>query len=70
MKAIDRVMVAYAKTHKQTDAQNNMVRLELSFFIDQLLDGRQPERLQIKWRHPRNQTKGADTLPINARQRF
>jgi hypothetical protein len=39
MKAIDRVMAAYAKTHKLTDEQAEAVRTELSLFIEQLLDG-------------------------------
>jgi hypothetical protein len=43
MKAIDRVMAAYAKVHKVTDEQTEVVRGELSRFIDQLLYGRQPE---------------------------
>jgi hypothetical protein len=43
MKAIDRVMAAYAKVHKVTDEQTDLVRRELSSFIDQLLHGRQPE---------------------------
>jgi hypothetical protein len=43
MKAIDRVMAAYAKVHKVTDEQTELVRGELSRFIDQLLYGRQPE---------------------------
>jgi hypothetical protein len=44
MKAIDRIMAAYAKTHKLTHEQANIVRKELSLFIDQLLCERVPER--------------------------
>lgn len=40
MKAIDRVMAAYAKTHKLSDEQAETVRSELSRFIDQLLNAR------------------------------
>jgi hypothetical protein len=36
-------MAAYAKNHKLTDEQTDLVRRELSFFIDQILDGRLPE---------------------------
>jgi hypothetical protein len=46
MKAIDRVMAAYAKTHKLTDEQAEAVRTELSLFIEQLLDGPMPDRSQ------------------------
>jgi hypothetical protein len=42
MKAIDRVMAAYARVHKLTDEQAAMARKELSRFIDQLLAGRMP----------------------------
>ena len=37
MKAIDRVMIAYTRTHRLTEAQAIMVRKELSAFIDELL---------------------------------
>lgn len=37
MKAVDRVMAAYAKAHKLTDEQTTMVRKEISDFIDQFL---------------------------------
>ncbi len=40
MKAIDRVMKAYSRTHQLTEAQTTMVRQELSAFIDQLLAGK------------------------------
>jgi hypothetical protein len=43
MKAIDRVMAAYAQTHELTDEQAAMVRKELALFIDQFLHGRLPE---------------------------
>jgi hypothetical protein len=43
MKAIDRVMAAYAKTQKLTDEQVNMVRKELSLIIDQFLSDQLPE---------------------------
>ena len=39
MKAIDRVMRAYAMTRQLTDGQADLVRRELSKFIDQLLLG-------------------------------
>jgi hypothetical protein len=44
MKAIDRVMAAYAKVYKLTDEQAINVRKELTSFIEKLLDGRVPER--------------------------
>jgi hypothetical protein len=44
MKAIDRVMAAYAKVYKLTDEQANNVRKELTSFIEKLLDGRLPEK--------------------------
>jgi hypothetical protein len=44
MRAIDRVMAAYAKVHKLTDEQADVVRQELSGFISKLLDGRLPEK--------------------------
>jgi hypothetical protein len=44
MKAIDRVMAAYARVYKLTDAQANNVRKELTSFIEKLLDGRLPEK--------------------------
>ena len=37
MKAIDRVMKAYGRTHQLTEAQAVMVRKELSVFIEELL---------------------------------
>lgn len=40
MKAIDRVMVAYGRTHRLTEAQTRLVRQELSAFIDELLAGK------------------------------
>jgi hypothetical protein len=43
MNAVDRVMAAYAKTHKLTDEQADLVRKELSRFIEQFLDERLPE---------------------------
>ena len=48
MKAIDRVMAAYAKTHKLTDEQTEAVRKELSLFIDRIVDGKMPDCSQIK----------------------
>jgi hypothetical protein len=44
MKAIDRVMAAYAKVHKLTDEQADVVRRDLTSFITKLLDGRLPEK--------------------------
>jgi hypothetical protein len=44
MKAIDRVMAAYAKVHKLTDEQADIVRKDLTSFIAKLLDGRLPEK--------------------------
>jgi hypothetical protein len=43
VKAIDRVTAAYAKLHKLTDKQTEMVRKELSLFIDAFLDGQVPQ---------------------------
>jgi hypothetical protein len=43
MNAVDRVMAAYAKTHKLTDEQADIVRKELSLFIEQFLYERLPE---------------------------
>ena len=40
MKAIDRVMTAYGRTHRLTEAQTRLVRQELSAFIDELLAGK------------------------------
>jgi len=40
MKAIDRVMAAYGRTHKLTEEQAKLVRQELSVFIEQLLEGK------------------------------
>ncbi len=37
MKAIDRVMAAYTKTHKLTKKQTAFVRESLSEFVDELL---------------------------------
>jgi hypothetical protein len=44
MKALDRVMAAYAKVHKLTDEQTDVIRNDLSSFITKLLDGRIPEK--------------------------
>jgi hypothetical protein len=44
MKAIDRVMAAYAKVYKLTDEQADIVRKDLTSFITKLLDGRLPEK--------------------------
>jgi hypothetical protein len=44
MKAIDRVMAAYAKVYKLSAEQASNVRKELTSFIEKLLDGRLPER--------------------------
>lgn len=41
MKAIDRVMTAYGRTHRLTEAQTSLVRRELAIFIDELLAGKQ-----------------------------
>jgi hypothetical protein len=46
MNAVDRVMAAYAKTHKLTDEQADIVRRELSLFIEQFLYERQPKGSQ------------------------
>jgi hypothetical protein len=43
MRAIDRVMRAYSRTHQLTEAQTIMVRQELSAFIDELLAGKKPD---------------------------
>jgi hypothetical protein len=43
MKAIDRVMTAYSRTHQLTEAQTSLVRQELSAFIDDLLAGKKLE---------------------------
>jgi hypothetical protein len=43
MKAIDRVMRAYSRTHQLTEAQTAMVRQDLSAFIDELLAGKKPD---------------------------
>jgi hypothetical protein len=48
MKAVDRIMAAYARTHKLTEAQADMVRKELSLFIDHLLFDEQPESAKDK----------------------
>ena len=40
MKAIDRVMAAYIRTHQLTDEQAALVRQELTVFIDELLAGK------------------------------
>jgi hypothetical protein len=52
MKAIDRVMAAYAKIHKLSDEQADMARKELSHFIDQLLHGPSPEGAKNQTRTP------------------
>jgi hypothetical protein len=44
MNAVDRVMAAYAKVHKLTDEQADIVRKDLTGFINKLLDGRLPEK--------------------------
>jgi hypothetical protein len=44
MKAIDRVMAAYAKVYKLPDEQADIVRKDLTSFITKLLDGRLPEK--------------------------
>jgi hypothetical protein len=59
MKAIDRVMAAYAKTHKLTDEQSEAVRRELSLFIDQFLDGHMPDRSPINSQAGRNRPAGS-----------
>jgi hypothetical protein len=60
MKAIDRVMAAYAKVHKLTDEQAATARKELSRFIDQLLSGRMPGSSE-------NQTKAPSDSNLDAR---
>lgn len=40
MKAIDRVMAAYGRTHQLTEEQARLVRQELSVFIEELLAGK------------------------------
>lgn len=40
MKAIDRVMTAYGRTHQLTEEQASLVRRELSAFIEELLAGK------------------------------
>ena len=42
MKAIDRIMQAYCRTHILTEDQQQQVRGELSKFIQELLLGKQP----------------------------
>lgn len=42
MKAIDRVMAAYRRTYKLSEEQAELARIELSKFIDELLDGKMP----------------------------
>lgn len=44
MKVIERVMAAYRRTHQLTEEQAEIVRQDLSKFIDELLAGRLPER--------------------------
>jgi hypothetical protein len=58
MKTIDRVMAAYAKTHKLTDEQAEVVRREISQFIDQLLGGLTPDRSQDHSQRGRNRPPG------------
>jgi hypothetical protein len=58
MKAIDRVMAAYAKSHKLIDEQTEAVRKELSLFIDQFLDGHMPDRSQIQPQGDRTRPPG------------
>jgi len=43
MKAIDRVMAAYHKAYKTTEDQTELVRAELSRFIEELLAGQRRE---------------------------
>ncbi|MGH6711043.1 MAG: hypothetical protein ACREEK_18975 [Bradyrhizobium sp.] len=40
MRAIDRVMAAYSRTHQLTEEQARLVRQELSAFIEELLAGK------------------------------
>jgi hypothetical protein len=42
MKAIDRIMRAYSRTHTLTDDEHLQVRGELSKFVQDLLVGKQP----------------------------
>ena len=43
MKAIDRVMAAYHKAYKTTEDQTELVRAELSRFVEELLAGQRRE---------------------------
>lgn len=43
MRAIERVMEAYRRTHNLTEEQAGMVREELSRFIDEMIAGRLPQ---------------------------
>jgi hypothetical protein len=54
MRAVDRVMAAYARVHKLTDEQSDIVRQDLTSFIDKLLDGRLPEKSENQNGLPRN----------------
>jgi len=47
VKAIDRVMAAYRRSHKLTDLQADTIRTELSKFIDELLAERLPEPAKL-----------------------
>ncbi len=42
MKAVDRVMIAYCRPHRLTEAEAELLRKELSSFIDELLERKLP----------------------------
>ncbi len=44
MKAVDRVMLAYERTRPMSDEQNQMVRENLTVFIEELRAGNLPEQ--------------------------
>jgi hypothetical protein len=50
MKAIDRIMIAYAKTRTLTEEQAKLARRELSKFIHELMygPGKPPDQRQVE----------------------
>lgn len=48
MKAIDRVMRAYCRTHVLTEEQQQQVRAELSEFIQELIMGQKPAVVKLR----------------------
>lgn len=48
MRAIDRIMRAYSRTHTLTDDQQQQVRAELSKFIHELLLGKRPAAAELR----------------------